>query len=81
MKFHDKYQNSWCDQSGGKLHDYRFLRETNYGVVEKCVNPWCGKEEFYAWNISNDEYLQTHVRAALQPHDPLFRLNYPNFKV
>lgn len=75
----DKYQDSYCDEGMGILHDYKFLYTTEKGVVEKCVNPGCGDKQMFPHKIPNDVYLASHIRSALQPTDPLFARNYPNF--
>lgn len=73
------YQDSFCDEDAGLLHNYRMLYQTQDGVVEKCVNAMCGDKQFYPHNTPNHVYLSSHLRMALQQNDPLFRINFPNF--
>lgn len=73
------YQNSLCGSSGLWLHDFRFIRETPEGILERCTR--CKKQMHFPHNVSNAYYLSWHIRSALQPSDPRFRKEFPNFKL
>ena len=71
------YQDSMCQEDKGLLHHWQFLYSHKGGIVEKCK--YCCEKQFIPADIPNDIYLSTHLREALQPSDPLFNINYPNF--
>lgn len=75
----NKYQKSICSEKAGLLHDYKPLYSMQAGMVEKCANHMCGDKQLFPHGIPNDVYLSHHIRSALQPSDPLFRVNYPDF--
>jgi len=70
------YQNSKC--VNGYLHDFRIQRQLASGVLEVCTR--CRKAKYFPNNVPNHIYLSYHIRQALQPSDPLFAREYPNFK-
>jgi hypothetical protein len=69
-----RYQNSVC--RGNYLHDFRLVRETDQGFLERCTR--CGKQVHFPGNVSNVLYLSYHIRSSLQSNDPLFKHEYPN---
>lgn len=44
--------------------------------MEKCE--LCAEKQFIPADIPNDVYLTTHLRSAIQPSDPLYKVNWPN---
>ncbi len=70
-----RYQNSNC--LNGYLHDYRQVKPFPKGVLERCSR--CKDQQFFPYNVANHVYLSYHLRQALQPNDPLFKREYPNF--
>jgi 5-methylcytosine-specific restriction endonuclease McrA len=69
-----RYQNSVCRR--GWLHDFRQIKETSHGFLERCLR--CGKKAHFPGNVPNHVYLSYHVRSALQKGEPLFNREYPN---
>jgi hypothetical protein len=69
-----RYQNSVC--RNGYLHDFRLVRETDVGFLERCTR--CGKQVHFPGNVSNAYYLSFHIRSSLQKGEPLFEHEYPN---
>ncbi len=72
----NRYQNSEC--KNGYLHDYLSVREYPKGVLERCTR--CGKQMFFPHQVPNHVYISHHIKSALQPYDPRFKREYPNFK-
>ncbi len=70
------YQESNC--RNGYLHNYVQVQQTPKGVVERCVR--CKKTIFFPHAVPNHVYLAHHIRSALQPSDPRFQREWPNFK-
>lgn len=69
-------QKSNCQN--GYLHRFRIVRAVENGLVERCE--LCRRTMLFREDAPNRDYLAYHVRQALQPHDRLFRREYPNFK-
>ena len=70
------YQNSMCQEQFGLLHRWKWLYNHKGGIVEKCE--LCAEKQFIPADIPNDVYLTTHLRSAIQPSDPLYKVNWPN---
>lgn len=68
------HKNSRCRNN--YLHDFRWVRDTNVGFVERCTR--CGRQEHFKNNMPDPIFLSYHIRAALQASDPLFFREYPN---
>jgi len=67
-----KYQNSVC--SLGQLHNFLQVKETKYGVLERCKK--CGKQIHFKNNTPNHIYLSYHIRSALQINHQMYKKEY-----
>ncbi len=67
-----KEENSEC--VAGFLHDFRFRRTVDNGVVEQCLK--CKTVKFFHNKTPNYIYLSFHLRSALQRDHKRFNKEY-----
>lgn len=72
-----EWKNSEC--GNGWLHRYETAAAYPDGTIEErcCI---CGGVKYFHPATPNYEYLSYHVRSMLQPDDPRFDREYPDFK-
>lgn len=66
------WNNSKC--VCGRLHDYRISKIYPEGVIETCRK--CNDRKWFSGRIQNHIYLSYHLRSALQPNNPRYRIEY-----
>ena len=60
----------------GFLHDYRIVKVTQSGIVERCLK--CLDTQYFRTNLPSHIYLSYHIRSALQKYHPRFNKEYAN---